>query len=436
MTKIKYYGLESHFNENVTFYKDVNIQGNLNYDSLTVRNLTVSEQSILGTVKVSSGIVTATSGITTYYGDAANMTVNGLTLASAITGIGAIVPSGVIVMWSGTITNIPTGWALCNGSNGTPDLRSKFIVGATSDASTGVTFNADTGAVKDTRKFMTMLEDYWLPRREGGRGTEITTLPGGENLGQMEDVDYFRKKLYKSLSVPVSRLESDGQFSLGRGSEISRDEVKFAKFVERLRDRFTHLFDNILEIQLLLTGVMTREEWKDMKNDIKYDFQRDNYYAEIKEQDMMNNRLAVLGIVDAYVGKYYSVEWIRRHVLRQTDEEIQEIDAQMSVEVNAQAQAETEFNDQQAQQQQMQQANDQKNADIQAKNAQKEKSAPQKLEIKVKHEVPGSKKIKEEFNPKPLTEEDKRLIESMTRAIEKVSKEDLTDEMEEIKDDL
>ena len=297
-------------------------------------------------------------------------------------------------------------------------------------------YDADTGAVKDTRKFMTMLEDYWLPRREGGRGTEITTLPGGENLGQMEDVDYFRKKLYKSLSVPVSRLESDGQFSLGRGSEISRDEVKFAKFVERLRDRFTHLFDNILEIQLLLTGVMTREEWKEMKNDIKYDFQRDNYYAEIKEQDMMNNRLAVLGIVDAYVGKYYSVEWIRRHVLRQTDEEIQEIDSQMAVEVNAQAQAETEFNDQQAQQQQMQQANDQKLADTQAKSAQKEKSTPQKLEIKVKHEVPGSKKIKEEFNPKPLTEEDKRLIESMTRAIEKVSKEDLTDEMEEIKDDL
>jgi microcystin-dependent protein len=147
MAEIKYYGLESHFNENVTFYKDVNIQGNLNYDSLTVRNLTVNEKSILGTVKVSSGIVTATSGITTYYGDAANMTVNGSTLASAITGIGAIVPSGVIVMWSGTITNIPTGWALCNGSNGTPDLRSKFIVGATSDASTGVTFNADTGAV-------------------------------------------------------------------------------------------------------------------------------------------------------------------------------------------------------------------------------------------------------------------------------------------------
>jgi len=286
-------------------------------------------------------------------------------------------------------------------------------------------YDADTGAVKDSRKFMTMLEDYWLPRREGGRGTEITTLPGGENLGQMEDVDYFRKKLYKALSVPISRLEPDGQFSLGRNGEITRDEVKFAKFIERLRDRFSQLFDNLLEIQLLLTGVMTREEWRDMKNDIKYDFQRDNYYAEIKEQDMMNNRLAVLGIVDAYVGKYYSVEWIRKHVLRQTDEEIQEIDQQMAVEGQMQAEAEAEVNDQQAQQQPPQQPDNQK-----------EKSTPQKLEIKVKHDVPGAKKVKEEFSPKPLTEEDKKLIERMTRAIEEVSKEDLTDEMEEIKDEL
>jgi hypothetical protein len=297
-------------------------------------------------------------------------------------------------------------------------------------------YDADTGAVKDSRKFMTMLEDYWLPRREGGRGTEITTLPGGENLGQMEDVDYFRKKLYKSLSVPVSRLEPEGTFSMGRQGEISRDEIKFAKFIERLRDRFTHLFDNLLEIQLLLTGVMTREEWKDMKNDIKYDFQRDNYYAEIKEQDMINNRLAVLGIVDAYVGKYYSVEWIRKNILRQTDEEIQEMDKQMAAEGEVQAAAEAEVNDQQMQQQQMQQDANNQAANNQAKAAQKEKSTPQKLEIKVKHEVPGAKKVKEEFTPKPLTEEDKRLIESMTRAIEKVSKEDLTDEMEEIKDDL
>jgi hypothetical protein len=304
-------------------------------------------------------------------------------------------------------------------------------------------YDADTGAVKDTRKFMTMLEDYWLPRREGGRGTEITTLPGGENLGQMDDVDYFRKKLYKSLSVPVSRLEPEGSFSMGRSGEISRDEIKFAKFVERLRDRFTHLFDNLLEIQLLLTGVMTRDEWKEMKNDIKFDFQRDNYYAEIKEQDMMNNRLAVLGIVDSYVGKYYSTEWIRKNILRQTEEEIQEINQQMAAEGEMQSEAEAEVNDQQAQQQQMQQANDQKLDDTQAKVAQKEKSTPQKLEIKVKHDIPGAKKTttKEEFSPyvhlpKPLSEDDKRLIESMTRAIEKVSKEDLVEiEKNEIRDD-
>jgi hypothetical protein len=299
-------------------------------------------------------------------------------------------------------------------------------------------YDADTGEVKDVRKYMTMLEDYWLPRREGGRGTEITTLPGGENLGQMEDVDYFRKKLYKSLNVPVSRLEPEGQFSLGRQGEITRDEIKFAKFIERLRDRFTHLFDNLLEIQLLLKGVMTREEWREMKNDIKYDFQRDNYYAEIKEQDMMNNRLAVLGLVDAYVGKYYSVEWIRKNILHQTDEEIREIDTQMSAEGEVQAAAEQEQAQAQMQQQQMQQDAELKAANNQAKQAQKEKSTPQKLEIKVKHDIPGAKKVatKEEvvpFVPKPLSEEDKKLIENMTRAIEKVSKEDL-DSLEEIKE--
>ena len=297
-------------------------------------------------------------------------------------------------------------------------------------------YDANNGEIKDARKFMTMLEDYWLPRREGGRGTEITTLPGGENLGQMDDVEYFRKKLYKSLSVPVSRLESDGQFSLGRSNEITRDEVKYAKFIERLRDRFSHLFDNLLEIQLLLKGVMTREEWKDMKNDIMYDFQRDNYYAEIKEQDMLNNRLAVLGIVDAYAGKYYSVDWIRKNVLRQTDDEIKEIDAQIASEGEVQNAADEEQMQSQMQQQQMQQDAEMKAANNQNKQAQKEKATPQKLEIKVKHEVPGAKAVKEEFVPKTLTEEDKKLIESMTRAIEKVSKEDLDHIEEEIKDDI
>ena len=286
-------------------------------------------------------------------------------------------------------------------------------------------YDANNGEIKDARKFMTMLEDYWLPRREGGRGTEITTLPGGENLGQMDDVDYFRKKLYKSLSVPISRLEPDGQFSLGRSGEITRDEVKYAKFVERLRDRFTHLFDYLLEIQLLLKGVMTREEWKDMKKDIKYDFQRDNYYAEIKEQDMINNRLAVLGVVDAYAGKYYSVEWIRKNVLRQTEDEMKEIDQQMAIENQAEAEASAE----------QQQTDDQNVANTQP---QKQKTEPQKVEIRVKNDT--SKKVTKEevvrFTPRPLTEEDKKLIESMTRAIEKVSKEDLEDVEEELRDDV
>ena len=290
-------------------------------------------------------------------------------------------------------------------------------------------YDASSGEVKDSRKFMTMLEDYWLPRREGGRGTEITTLPGGENLGQMEDVEYFRKKLYKSLSVPTSRLEPEGTFSMGRQGEITRDEIKFAKFTSRLRDRFTHIFDNLLEIQLLLKGVMTREEWKDIKNDLKYDFQRDNYYAEIKEQEMINQRLGILGIVDSYAGKYYSVEWIRKNVLRQTDEDIREMDRQIAAEPDPAA--EQMDNQQQQMQQQMQQK------DQEAKQAQKEKATPQKLEIKVKHEVPGAKAAvrKEEFVPKPLTEEDMKLIQSMTKAIERVSKEDV-DSIEEIKDDL
>lgn len=279
-------------------------------------------------------------------------------------------------------------------------------------------YNADTGEVKDDRKFMTMLEDYWLPRREGGRGTEITTLPGGENLGQMEDVDYFKKKLYKSLHVPVSRLEPEGTFSMGRQGEITRDEVKFAKFTERLRSRFCHLFDNLLEIQLVLTGVITREEWKDFKNDIKYDFQRDNYYAEIKEQEMVNSRLGILGIVDAYVGKYYSVEWIRKNVLKQNDDEIAEIDKQIAAEEAAAPEPDQE--DGAA-------ANNPSANPAQASVAQ---AGANNTPAPAKKPEPKT----ESFKPKPLSEEDRKLIENMTRAIEKVSKEDLVEEVE-FKDD-
>jgi len=277
-------------------------------------------------------------------------------------------------------------------------------------------YNADTGEIKDERKFMTMLEDYWLPRREGGRGTEITTLPGGENLGQMEDVDYFKKKLYKSLHVPVSRLEPEGTFSMGRQGEITRDEIKFAKFTERLRSRFCHLFDNLLEIQLVLTGVITREEWKDFKNDIKYDFQRDNYYAEIKEQEMQNSRLNILGIVDAYAGKYYSIEWIRKNVLKQTDDEIAEIDKQIAGEEAAAPNEEdgAAVN----------------NPTANPAQASVAKAGANNTPAPAKKPEPKT----ESFKPKPLSEEDRKLIENMTRAIEKVSKEDLVEEVE-FKDD-
>jgi hypothetical protein len=273
-------------------------------------------------------------------------------------------------------------------------------------------YNADTGEVKDDRKFMTMLEDYWLPRREGGRGTEITTLPGGENLGQMEDVEYFKKKLYKSLHVPVSRLEPEGTFSMGRQGEITRDEVKFAKFTERLRARFCQLFDNLLEIQLVLTGVITREEWKGFRNDIKYDFQRDNYYAEIKEQEMLNSRLGILGIVDAYAGKYYSVEWIRKNVLNQKDTEIAEIDKQIAAEEAAAPNEEdgAAVNTPTANPAQ---------ASVAQAGANNTTAPTKKPEPKV-----------ESFVPKQLSEEDKKLIDNMTKAIEKVSKEDLVDEVE------
>jgi hypothetical protein len=193
-------------------------------------------------------------------------------------------------------------------------------------------YDATTGEVRDDRKFMTMLEDYWLPRREGGRGTEITTLPGGQNLGELQDVEYFQKKLYQSLNVPSSRTQADNTFNMGRSSEISRDEIKFAKFITRIRARFSHLFDHILETQLVLTGVMSKAEWKNIKNSIVYDFLEDNYYSEIKEQEMVTQRLNILQVADVYVGKYYSKEWIRKNVLRQSEEEIKEIDKQNEVD--------------------------------------------------------------------------------------------------------
>jgi hypothetical protein len=193
-------------------------------------------------------------------------------------------------------------------------------------------YDANTGAVNDSRKHLTMLEDYWLPRREGSSGTEITTLPGGQNLGEMDDVQYFRRKLYESLNVPVSRLESDGQFNLGRSSEITRDELKFSKFVSRLRNRFSELFFILLEKQLLLKGVVTRSEWNVIKSQLKFNFIEDNHFAELKNSEVLRERLSLLQDVDQFAGKYYSEAWIRKNVLLQTEEEVEEINSQIEDE--------------------------------------------------------------------------------------------------------
>ena len=196
-------------------------------------------------------------------------------------------------------------------------------------------YDADTGELRDDRKHMSMLEDYWLPRREGGRGTEISTLPGGENLGELEDVIYFQKKLYKSLNVPVSRLESESGFVLGRAQEISRDEVKFTRFIERLRNRFGHLFNTCLEKQLILKGVLTLNDWRSIEQRIHYEWQTDSQFAELKESEMLQERLNLLqnmNFADEIVGNFYSKEFIRKRVLKQTQEEIEEIDKQIEIE--------------------------------------------------------------------------------------------------------
>ena len=193
-------------------------------------------------------------------------------------------------------------------------------------------YDASSGEIRDDRKFMTMMEDFWLPRREGGRGTEITTLPGGQNLGEMDDVDYFRRKLYKSLNVPITRMESENQFNLGRTSEVTRDELKFTRFIERLRARFTHLFDNLLEIQLVLKGVINRKQWKELREDLYYDFPQDNYFTELKNAEVLTERLRLMSEVEEYVGKYYSLDWVRKNILQMSEEEIRDMDKQIKAE--------------------------------------------------------------------------------------------------------
>jgi len=193
-------------------------------------------------------------------------------------------------------------------------------------------YDSATGEVRDDRKHMSMLEDFWLPRREGGRGTEITTLPGGQNLGELEDVKYFQKKLYKSLNIPLSRLEQESSFTIGRSNEITRDELKFAKFVGRLRKKFSELFHDLLRTQLVLKGIMTTDDWDELKENIQYDYIFDNHFTELKDNELLTERLNSVGLMEPYIGKYFSVEYIRKQVLHFTDEEIEEMDVQIENE--------------------------------------------------------------------------------------------------------
>jgi hypothetical protein len=221
-----------------------------------------------------------------------------------------------------------------------------------------IVYDASTGEIKDDRKHMSMLEDFWLPRREGGKGTEITTLPGGENLGQIDDIVYFQKKLYRALNVPVNRLEQESQFSLGRSSEISRDELKFQKFIDRLRRRFSGLFLNILKKQLILKNIITEEDWNSWKSNIIVDFVRDNHFTELKDAEIFQNKLNVLSQTQNYVGEYFSKEWVMKNILYFDDDQIEKMKEEIEAEKSA---AEPEPGPQDQEQPDQEKNQDQKN---------------------------------------------------------------------------
>ena len=193
-------------------------------------------------------------------------------------------------------------------------------------------YDARTGEIRDDRNHMSMLEDFWLPRREGGRGTEITTLPNGSNLGEIDDITYFQKKLYRSLNVPVSRLAEETGFSIGRSDNITRDELKFTKFVQRLRKKFSLLFADMLKTQLVLKGVIALEEWDSIKEHIQFDYLQDGHFTELKNAEILRERLDMLGQIESYVGTYFSKEYVKKQILRMSDEDIQEIDNQIKDE--------------------------------------------------------------------------------------------------------
>jgi len=196
-------------------------------------------------------------------------------------------------------------------------------------------YDASTGELRDDRKHMSMLEDFWLPRREGGRGTEVTTLPGGDNLGQIEDIIYFQKRLYRSLNVPLNRLEQESQFSLGKSNEITREEIKFSKFIDRLRKKFGMIFLQVLKKQLVLKKIITEADWDVWKNTISVDFARDNYFSEMKDAEVLRERLATLDIMTQYVGDYFSKEWVFKNVLKYSEEDIKELKTQVEGEIKS-----------------------------------------------------------------------------------------------------
>jgi hypothetical protein len=195
-----------------------------------------------------------------------------------------------------------------------------------------IVYDATTGETRDDRRHLSMMEDFWMPRREGGKGTEITTLPGGQNLGEIQDIEYFQSKLYHALNVPISRLQQQQGFSIGRSTEISRDEVKFNKFIVRLRKKFSSLFSGALRVQLIAKGVITPDDWSEIEESIKYDYIEDNHYSELKDSEILQQRLSMLQLMDPYIGKYYSMEWARKNVLRLDDKEIKDIQKQIDDE--------------------------------------------------------------------------------------------------------
>ena len=247
-----------------------------------------------------------------------------------------------------------------------------------------IVYDATTGETRDDRRHLSMMEDFWMPRREGGKGTEITTLPGGQNLGEIQDIEYFQNKLYHALNVPISRMQQQQGFSIGRSTEISRDEVKFNKFIVRLRKKFSMLFSHALRVQLIAKGVIRPDEWDDIQFNIKYDYLEDNHYAELKDSEILQQRMGLLQLMDPYIGKYYSMEWARKNVLHLDEKDIKEMDQQIANEkdqmiANAETQGQIQLAMQQPQmnaQAQQQQAMQQQ----QAAQPQQDQGAPDQQE--------------------------------------------------------